>query len=276
MKNYENVSLLMLLPMAGRSARLADSQSSQTESKTPQAAGASVSSQVLNQPAASSDNSGGQKRAEPKVEGTGPAASDASYRPGSGTIVLAELTKSLDARKARVNDQIECIVLQDLLYKGKIVVPHNSKVLGHVTEVKAWSKEEPQSRIGLVFGKIVLRDKKELPFQHPAVIEALASPMRQRSTPTTRVDQMPIIMTKGRTTGGAVIDAVGANSSLAGANMPSTTTGAISGANRGVIGIKDLSLETTGPEASVIVSNKGDEKLVFDTQLVLRVTDPIK
>lgn len=57
--------------------------------------------------------------------------------------------------------------------------------------------------------------------------------------------------------------------------MPSAT-GAISGANRGVIGLKGLALETNSPEASVIVSDKGDVKLVFNTQMVLRVTDPIQ
>ncbi len=134
----------------------------------------------------------------------------------------------------------------------------------------------PQSRLGLVFEKIVLKDKRELPFQYPAVVMALASPVRRTTVPTTQMTDMPIQMEKGRTTGGAAIDALGANSNLAGANMRAPAEGAIGAANRGVIGIKGLALETPSPEMTVIVSSKGDVKLVFETQMVLRVIDPPK
>ncbi len=199
-----------------------------------------------------------------------------SFRPGAGTVIVVELTKSLETKKAKVGDKVECDVVQDLLYKGKIIIPHDAQVLGHVTEATPSTKEKPQSRLGLVFEKIVLKDKRELPFQYPAVVMALASPVRRTTVPTTQMTDMPIQMEKGRTTGGAAIDALGANSNLAGANMRAPAEGAIGAANRGVIGIKGLALETPSPEMTVIVSSKGDVKLVFETQMVLRVIDPPK
>jgi hypothetical protein len=201
------------------------------------------------------------------------SSSTGSFSPGAGTVIVAELTRPLEARKLKVADLVESGVTQDLLYQGKIIVPRGARVIGHVTEVMPSSKEQPQSRLGIVFEKIVLKDKRELSFQYPAVIVAVAAPIRRGAVPTTRPDEMPVQMQKGRTTGGAIIDALDNNASLAGANMPSTT-GVISGANRGVIGLKGLGLEPAGPNGSVIVSSKGEVKLASQIQLIIRVMNP--
>jgi hypothetical protein len=204
------------------------------------------------------------------------AVGTGAYRPGAGTIILAQLTKSLDVKKLSVGATVECTVFQDLLYKGKIIIPREAKVVGHVTEATPSSKEQPHSRLGLVFDKIVLKDKRELPFQYPAVIAAVAPPISWSLVSTTKMQDMPVQMEKGTDTGGAAVGALVANPNLAGANMRSSGTGAINAGNRGVIGIKGLALDTTSPEAAVIVSSKGDVKLIFETQIVLRVIDPPK
>jgi hypothetical protein len=196
-----------------------------------------------------------------------------SFRPGSGTVIVAELSDSLDARKAKEGDQVKCEVVQDLVYTGRVIIPHGAKVLGHVSEASRSTKEQPQSRLGLVFERIVLKDKRELPFQYTAVIMAVAAPIKRTTGPTTQMNDLPVQMEKGRTTGGAAIDAVGANANLAGANMRLPGSGAIGGTNRGVIGIKGLALENTASGTTVIVSAKGDVKLVFETQMVLQVMD---
>jgi hypothetical protein len=101
----------------------------------------------------------------------------------------------------------------------------------------------------------------------------VAAPIPRTTGPTTQMNDLPVQMEKGRTTGGAAIDAVGANANLAGANMRLPGSGAIGGTNRGVIGIKGLALENTASGTTVIVSAKGDVKLVFETQMVLQVMD---
>ena len=199
-----------------------------------------------------------------------------AYQPGAGTMILAQFTKSLDVRKLKVGAEVDGDVVQDLLYKGKIIVPRDSKVIGHVTEAVASSKEQPHSRLGLLFDKIVLKNKKELKFQYPAVITALAPPIRWNLVSTTKMQDMPVQMEKGIDTGGAAINALAANPNLAGANMRATGSGAIDPGSHGVTGINGLGLDTTNPGSSVIVSAKGNVKLLFDTQMVLRVTDPSK
>jgi len=199
--------------------------------------------------------------------------STGSFRPGAGTVIVAELMRSLDTKKLKVDDPVYCRVTQDLLYKGKIIIPRGASVIGHVSEIAQASKVQPQSRLGLIFEKIILKDKRELAFEYQAIIGALAAPIKRGVSPTTRPEQMPIQMQKGRTTGGALIDALDANASLAGANMPSST-GAIGPSNRGVIGLKSLRLEPVSSKSSTIVSTRGEVKLEPETQLVLLVIDP--
>lgn len=200
----------------------------------------------------------------------------AVFRPGAGTVIIVELVKTVDAKKAKPGDAVEGSVFQDLLYQGRVIIPHDAKVYGHVLEAVPSSKEQPQSRLSVVFDKIVLKDKKELPMQYPAAVVALAPPIRMRSTTTTKTQDMPVQMEKGRTTGGAAIDAIGANAQLAGANMRASGEGAVGGSDRGVIGMKNLTLETNSDGTTVLVSAKGDIKLISADQLVLRVTDPPK
>lgn len=203
------------------------------------------------------------------------SVSTGAYRPGAGTIILAQLSKALDVKKLSVGAQVECSVIQDLLYKGKIIIPRDAKVIGHVTEAVVATKEQP-SRLGLIFEKIVLKDKRELPFQYPAVVVGLAPPINWSLVSTTKMQDMPVQMEKGTDTGGAAVGAIIANPNLAGANMRSSGSGAVNAGNRGVMGMKGLTLESPSPDSSVIVSSKGDVKLGFEVQIVLRVTDPPK
>jgi hypothetical protein len=197
---------------------------------------------------------------------------EVDYHPGANTIVLAELTNELDAKKVKVGDLVQAIVSQDLLYKGKIIVPHNAKVLGHVIQVSRPGKDNPHASVSLVFESIQLSGKRQLPFQNPAVIEAVAAPVRKTVVRTTDVQQMPVQMERGKSSGDAAMDAISANAKIAGANMP-VNTGMVSGASRGVIGLPGLQLDNTNLRFSVLTWPKGNSKLPFETQLVIRVTE---
>src|SRR5258708_4024431 len=50
-------------------------------------------------------------------------------------VIAAELSKSLDARKNKVGDKVEAISTMDLLFHGQIVLPRDTKILGHVTNI---------------------------------------------------------------------------------------------------------------------------------------------
>lgn len=207
----------------------------------------------------------------------------AQYRPGVGTIIVAELTNSIGVKNARVGDKIECKVTQDLLYQGRIVVPRNAKVIGHVTEVEVSSKERRESRLGVSFDRILLKDKKELLFESPAIVVALAPPIKRIVTTNTKVGDLPVAMEKGgqgstggsssgSTTGGSVLDAITANPNLVGANVASSS-GAISAANRGVVGWPGLVLLKGTPGTSIIAAPNGNVELWYESQLVLRIAE---
>jgi hypothetical protein len=82
----------------------------------------------------------------------------------NGSILYAELTKAVDAKKAKVGDPVAAVLTADVLAHGKIVLRHDSKLLGHVTEARIHSKDSPESRLGIVFDKAITRDG-EVPFE---------------------------------------------------------------------------------------------------------------
>jgi hypothetical protein len=92
------------------------------------------------------------------------APAEAPVRLESGSILYAELTKTVDAKKAKAGDPISAVLVADVLAHGKIVVRHDAKLLGHVTEAQVHSKETPESRLGIVFDKVITRDG-EVPFE---------------------------------------------------------------------------------------------------------------
>ncbi|HSK44161.1 MAG TPA: hypothetical protein VLA83_09780, partial [Candidatus Binatia bacterium] len=85
------------------------------------------------------------------------APAQPTVRLENGSILYAELTKTVDAKKAKVGDPVTAVLAADVLAHGKIVVRHDSKLLGHVTEVQLHTKETPESRLGIVFDKAITK-----------------------------------------------------------------------------------------------------------------------
>jgi len=56
-------------------------------------------------------------------------------------------------------------LLADVLSHGKIVLHQDSKLVGHITEVQAFTKDKPESRLGMAFDKIVGKGRQETAFQ---------------------------------------------------------------------------------------------------------------
>src|SRR5689334_7654741 len=81
-----------------------------------------------------------------------------------GSILYAELSKTVDAKKAKAGDPVSAVLLADLLSHGKVVARRDSKLVGHVTEAQAHSKDTPESRLGIVFDKVLLKGGQEIPF----------------------------------------------------------------------------------------------------------------
>jgi hypothetical protein len=181
----------------------------------------------------------------------------------TGSILYAELTKTIDAKKAKVGDPVSAMLVADVLAHGKIVLRHDSKLVGHVTEVQVHTKEAPESRLGIVFDKAITK-AGEVPFQslllairpaeHPVVeIPNAPSPMSNSAQQPMQTNPSTPAPRVNRTIGGE-------NSNHR--SMPVT----------GPTDIDGLSLNSPAGGAQAIVSRKRTVKLESGVKIELRVT----
>jgi hypothetical protein len=200
----------------------------------------------------------------------------------SGTFLPVELSKSLDARKSKVNDRFEAKTLTDVLLLGQIVVPRNTKIIGHVTEARARSKASPDSTVSIVFDRLILKnDEVFLPMTITSVAPPFYSSKVGNEPDNLAVSTMPGQLPRGGTLvpGRPISSNVTTTKypnnihSAASSSTPGSvksTPNSLDSTSRGVVGIKGLSLNISGP-LSVLNSNTGNVHLDGGTQLLLRV-----
>jgi len=250
------------------------------------------------------------KGASAGASGNGAGAAGVSGASGalsSGTTLQAELSKSLDAKKAKPGDQVDAKLTQDVKENGKVVLHKGSKLVGHVTEAQAKSKENVESKLGVVFDKAVLKGGEEVAFN--GVIQAVAPPVQGAlSVAGDENSSLGSGMGSGSSMGGGHsgggIAPIGSATSAAGSTVNSATgavgnaagsvtnsTGAVNGAvNRtagvaangaltsaahGVVGMQGVALNTAAAgnaQGSVISSASRNIKLDSGTQMILQVT----
>ena len=221
----------------------------------------------------------------------------------SGTVMQAELAKSVDAKKAKSGDQVEAKLTQDVKSDGKVVLHKGSKLIGHVTEVQAKSKENAESKLGVVFDKAVLKGGEEVSFN--GVIQAIAPPVQgslsaaadESSNAGSGMGSGGGGSMGGGRNGGVVGSATGSVSPVVGStvgavgstagSVGSSATGAVNNSvgaaahgalnstSQGVVGLQGLALNTTASgstQSSVLSSASHNVKLDGGTQMILQVT----
>jgi hypothetical protein len=171
-----------------------------------------------------------------------------------GTIIPAELSKTIDAKKVKAGDKIEIRIVVDLLSEGQVVVPKDSKILGHISEVKARSKDSKDSMIGIVVDTLSTKEGGELAIQ--AVVQAIGRPVEQSSNYSSMA--------------GGPIGSSGGSRPSGSSGQPSSSGGSLDPRSQGVVGLKDLSLSTS-EQGSVISSSHENVRLESGTQLMLRI-----
>jgi hypothetical protein len=72
----------------------------------------------------------------------------------SGTRLSGELQNTIDARRAKVGDQVVLKTTQAIKSGGHTVVNKGARLVGHVTEVTQNSKGNGESRIGILFDRL--------------------------------------------------------------------------------------------------------------------------
>ena len=219
-----------------------------------------------------------------------------------GTTLQVELAKSIDAKKAKPGDEVTAKLTQDIKVDSTPngVIRKGSKLVGHVTEAQAKTKENAESKLGVVFDKAVLKGGEEISFN--GMIQALAPPIQgappvssdDRSSTGSGMGSGGPSMGGGRSSGSMAPMGSGSNgagstmgsnnaagsgaNSAAGSmnNAPAVSaTGQLNPASRGVVGMQGVSLSnsTSGKiPSSLISSANGNVKLDSGTQMILQVT----
>jgi hypothetical protein len=219
----------------------------------------------------------------PAPQGT--AAADAASQAQNakpfpvGTPIAVELSKPLDAKKAKTGDKIEAKVPADVLSHGQIVIPRTAKIYGHVTDVKTHSKESPESRVGLTFERLVMKDGREVPLQ--VVVQAISRPLQQAFASDTHMNEGAGTPSGtpstagGAGTGGSMPRSTERVSAVpidrgSDASPPPQTVAPLGPTSKGVVGMKGLELQASG-QSSVITSQTDNVRLDGGTQMILRV-----
>lgn len=235
--------------------------------------------------------------------GTATAAPPAETVKPKGFYMLVELSKPLKSKKLKVGDKVKAEVSQDVVSHGKIIIPVETKLVGHVTEVSARNEEHPESRLGIVFDRILLKHH-DINFE--GVVQAVAPPVIRRSLVDSPSQMLPpslsgvgsrgsVPTARGASSGGqsgsggvASLSAITTEAPVTIKESPSphvdSSTGAVEassnatsmsiGMPQGVTGLKGLSLSsqpspsTPGP---VIVSHTENVKLDSGTQILLHI-----
>jgi hypothetical protein len=218
--------------------------------------------------------------------GNSPQSASAS-RIAPGTVIPVELTKSIDAKKVKTGDEVVAKVTMDLkTNSGEIVVPKDTKVVGHVTEAQTRSKEQKDSQVGIIFDRAVMKTGEiEMPMSIQAIIAPQGSNSGNANNGNDQSTAAPSANGSGASSNSGRAPRMGgtpppAPNASTGSNTPTDDSSAasahepITGKTEGVVGLRDLKLATTATAASqgsVVSSEKNNVKLESGTFMLLRV-----
>jgi len=209
------------------------------------------------------------------AQGGAPAANTANTNQAGtklspGSLLPIELAKSIDAKKAHTGDPVVGKIPQDLSSNGKVVIPRDTKVIGHVTEAKASTHDDKNSALGITFDKIALKDGPEIPLK--AEVQAVKAPESNaymsesgpppQNNPTGANQTSPMA---GRAPVGP-----SDQPSAPGNNAANSADPPLTSSSQGVIGMKGYSLAQGNMQDSVISSQENNVKLESGTQILLK------
>jgi hypothetical protein len=201
-----------------------------------------------------------------------------------------QLTKTIDAKKAKKGDPVEAKVTQDLKNaSGNIVVPKDTKVVGHVTEAQAANQEQKESQLGIAFDHAVMKNGSDAAM--PMSIQAIIAPLNPNADNggSGAASAEPSIAQSnagGMPSSGGNRPSAGMGNAPPVASTPATgndlptraqtgseTRAPITANTQGVVGIPNLTLSTPADasQGSVVSSEKRSVKLESGTWMLLRV-----
>jgi hypothetical protein len=210
-----------------------------------------------------------------------------------GITIRVSLERSVDARKNHAGDEVLARTTENVNSKQQIVLPKGSKLVGHVTEVRAKAKDESPSLLGIRFDRAVLKDGHEIPLavsiQALAAaddhVEDLGSSNFVADANANGAPPVPVQGAPSQFTGKDEISGANTNSAAKPGDAPGklqpaanlepvgASSGELIASSRGVFGIKGLALSSVANSAreSLIVSPSRNVHLDIGTRMILRV-----
>jgi hypothetical protein len=216
--------------------------------------------------------------------GSTSAPGGAPTRIAPGSVIPVSLTKTIDAKKVKTGDQVVAKVTQDMkTNSGEVLVPKDTKVMGHVTEAQPRNKDQKESQVGIAFDRAMMKDGSAM--QIPMSIQAIIGQQNDQNNSGSGSGEA------AAPTGGASSGATGSPRGGMGGSAPASAPSASSGTpgdapagkssrppitaqTEGVVGISDLKLSraaSSAAEGSVVSSEKNNVKLESGTMMLLRV-----
>ncbi len=243
--------------------------------------------------------SGAASQAQPAVPAGQAASATPANHPASqpqnsplkiapGSVIPVQLAKTIDAKKAKTGEEVVAVVTMDMkANNGEVLVPKDTKILGHVTEAQPRNKQQKESELGIAFDHAVLRgDQMPLPMSIQAVIAPQTnSPGTAGSNDTGAAAGATPSSPTGPGRSGAMGGSTPQGSAPQGQNYPpggassdsepqTNARPPITANTQGVIGMPDVKLEPpadNGAQGSVMSSEKNNVKIEKGTMMLLRV-----
>ncbi len=205
-----------------------------------------------------------------------------------GSVIPAQLSKTVDAKKVKTGDQVTATVTQDMKTTGgEVLVPKDTKIIGHVTQAQARNKEQKESQVGIAFDHAVVKGNE---MQLPMSIQAIVAPQTNNpagASPSEPSSPSPSATGTSQSSpmggGGRTAPSSASSAPSQSPNYPQgggtdaqaqNSQPQINGNTQGIIGMSDVKLDNNSQDAaqgSLVSSEKNNVKIEKGTLLLLRV-----
>lgn len=165
--NAQKMSSMVIVLTAAAFAVTAGAQQTSPRSTNPKPTPPSHTSSAPASPAAAA-NLNEASSATAQAGNTAASAEQA-------TNVSAQLTKSVDSKHAKVGDEVLAKTTQNATLADGTKLPKGSRLVGHVTQVQAKSREQHDGELAFSFDHALLRDGREVPIH--TVMESISAPV---------------------------------------------------------------------------------------------------
>jgi hypothetical protein len=175
----------------------------------------------------------------------------AASRAWEMTSVTGELEGNLDSKKAKVGDAVVLKTMQKVQTSDGTVIPKGTRLVGHVTQVQAYSKETGASQMNIAFDRAELKNGQNIAI-HTLIRSVSPAPSVAAGDAFNNEDAMDAPMGgAGRMGGGPVMGGGRAGGALGGVG------GVAGGAAGSVGGMADGTLDRTADATGTIAGRAG-------------------